>query len=107
MIVLPSVLGCRALRRTVPVHLGSIPLRLPGGTAILFALAASRSVPQAGSQLYGLTTAIHETPGLRAQRVLDTYDHRKAAGFALTSVGVKNLGMAFGAKPGNFYMCSD
>jgi hypothetical protein len=113
MTVLPGVLGCRTLRRTVPVRLGSNPLRLPGGppasperagTAIFFALAALRSVPQAGSQLHGLTTAIHETPGLRAQRVLDAYDHRKAAGFAFTAVGVKNLGMTLGAKPGNFDM---
>ena len=34
--------------------------RLPGGTPILFALAALRSVPQAGSQFRGLATAIHE-----------------------------------------------
>jgi hypothetical protein len=38
--------------------------RLPGGTPILFALAALRSVPQAGSQLRGLATAIHEISGL-------------------------------------------
>ncbi|MGB7033743.1 MAG: hypothetical protein WBF29_20065 [Syntrophobacteria bacterium] len=31
--VLPGVLGCRTLRRTVQVRLGSNPLRLPGGTA--------------------------------------------------------------------------
>jgi hypothetical protein len=33
---------------------------LPGGTPILFALAALRSVPQAGSQFRGLATGIHE-----------------------------------------------
>ena len=38
--------------------------RVPGGTPILFALAALRSVPQAGSQFRGLATAIHETTGL-------------------------------------------
>ncbi|MEE8316553.1 MAG: hypothetical protein V3W07_01770 [Syntrophobacteria bacterium] len=32
--VLPGVLGCRTLRRTVLVRLGSNPLRLPGGTSI-------------------------------------------------------------------------
>jgi hypothetical protein len=37
---------------------------LPGGTAILFALAALRSVPQAGSQFRGLVTAIHKISGL-------------------------------------------
>ncbi|MEE9122654.1 MAG: hypothetical protein V3U56_15440 [Syntrophobacteria bacterium] len=39
MPVLPGVLGCRPLRRTVQVRLGPNPLRLPGGTAIF---AASR-----------------------------------------------------------------
>jgi type IV fimbrial biogenesis protein FimT len=34
MTVLPGVLGCRTLRRTVQVRLGSNPLRLPGGTLI-------------------------------------------------------------------------
>jgi len=38
--------------------------RRPGGTPIFFALAALRSVPQAGSQFRGLTTAIHEISGL-------------------------------------------
>jgi len=33
MAVLPGVLGCRTLRRTVQVRLGSNPLRLPGGTS--------------------------------------------------------------------------
>jgi hypothetical protein len=32
--VLPGVLGCRLLRRTVQVRLGTNTLRLPGGTAI-------------------------------------------------------------------------
>ncbi|MDH3557546.1 MAG: hypothetical protein OES18_17010 [Deltaproteobacteria bacterium] len=32
--VLPCVLGCRTLRRTVHVRLGSNSLRLPGGTPI-------------------------------------------------------------------------
>jgi len=34
MAVLPGVLECRTLRRTVQVRLGSNPLRLPGGTTI-------------------------------------------------------------------------
>ncbi|MGB6376999.1 MAG: hypothetical protein WBG24_09795 [Syntrophobacteria bacterium] len=34
MAVLPGVLGCRTLRRTVQVRLGSNTLRLPGGTTI-------------------------------------------------------------------------
>jgi hypothetical protein len=34
MVVLPGVLGCRTLRRTVQVRLGSNSLRLPGGTPI-------------------------------------------------------------------------
>ena len=32
--VLPGVLGCRPLRRTVQVRLGTNTLRLPGGTPI-------------------------------------------------------------------------
>jgi len=69
MAVLPGVLGYRALRRTVQVRLetnSAVPRdELPGGTPILFALAALRSVPQAGSQFRGLATAIHEISGLR------------------------------------------
>ena len=34
MVVLPGVLGCRPLRRTVQVRLGTNILRLPGGTSI-------------------------------------------------------------------------
>ncbi|MDH3773659.1 MAG: hypothetical protein OEV22_09135 [Deltaproteobacteria bacterium] len=34
MAVLPGVLGCRPLRRTVQVRLGTNTLRLPGGTSI-------------------------------------------------------------------------
>jgi hypothetical protein len=83
MAVLPGVLGCRTLRRTVQVRLGSNPAvprgELPGGpsasperagsrwragTPIFFALAALRSFPQAGSQFRGLATAIHEISGL-------------------------------------------
>jgi hypothetical protein len=34
MAVLPGVLGCRPLRRTIQVRLGTNPLWLPGGTLI-------------------------------------------------------------------------
>jgi hypothetical protein len=34
MVVLPGVLGCRLLRRTIQVRLGTNTLRLPGGTPI-------------------------------------------------------------------------
>ncbi|MEE9528394.1 MAG: hypothetical protein V3W07_12070 [Syntrophobacteria bacterium] len=34
MDILPGVLGCRPLRRTVQVRLGTNTLRLPGGTPI-------------------------------------------------------------------------
>ncbi|MCG6946577.1 MAG: hypothetical protein LJE87_14690 [Deltaproteobacteria bacterium] len=60
MAVLPGVLGRRSLRRTLQVRLGTNTMRVPGGTSILFALAALRSVPQAGSQFRGLATAIHK-----------------------------------------------
>ncbi|MGB5922311.1 MAG: hypothetical protein WBG51_03685 [Syntrophobacteria bacterium] len=74
MAVLPGVLGCSFDRlRTgspcdVPFRYASesrgIAGRFPGGTPIFFALAALRSVPQAGSQFRGLATAIHEISGL-------------------------------------------
>jgi hypothetical protein len=62
---LPGVLGPHALRRTVQVRLGPESLWLPGCKPLCIALAALRSVPQAGSQLHCLATAIHETCGLR------------------------------------------
>ena len=34
MAALPCVLGCRPLRRTIQVRLGTNTLRLPGGTPI-------------------------------------------------------------------------
>jgi hypothetical protein len=71
MVVLPGVLGCRPLRRTGQVRLGTNPAvprdELPGGKPIFFALAALRSVPQAGSQFRGLATAIREISGIRGQ----------------------------------------
>ena len=93
MAVLPGVLGCRSLRRTVQVRLGTNPAvprdGCPArgasacaarGTPIFFALAALRSVPhrkrhlrQAGSQFRGLATAIHEISGLeRTKAYIDT-----------------------------------
>ncbi len=63
MVVLTGVLGPRILRRTIQVRLGSESLRLPGGTPILFALAALRSVTQAGSQFHDLATPFRETCG--------------------------------------------
>ena len=76
MTVLPGVLGCSFDRlRTgspcdVPFRYASEPIPRYRGTVarwhtpILFALAPLRSVPQAGSQLRGLATAIHEISGL-------------------------------------------
>ena len=68
MVVLPCVLGFRSLQRTIQVCLGTKTLRLPGGTTIYFALAALRSVPQAGSRFRGLVTPIHKTSGLDSPR---------------------------------------
>jgi hypothetical protein len=48
--------------------------RRPGGTPILFALAALRSVPQAGSQ----ATAIHEISGLGVLSIRG-FDHPPSA----------------------------
>ncbi|MDH3898326.1 MAG: hypothetical protein OEV18_13170 [Deltaproteobacteria bacterium] len=44
---LPCVLGCRTLRRTVQVRLGSNSLRLPGGAPI-FALSRRQFIKYAG-----------------------------------------------------------
>ncbi len=48
MVVLPGVLGCRTLRRTVEVRLGTNTLRLPGGTPI-FAVSRQQFMKYSGS----------------------------------------------------------
>ena len=48
MVVLPGVLGCRTLRRTVEVRLGTNTLRLPGGTPI-FAVSLQQFMKYSGS----------------------------------------------------------
>ena len=48
MIVLPGVLGCRILRRTIQVRLGSNPLRWPGDTT-LSAISRREFVKHPGS----------------------------------------------------------
>ncbi|MDH3557482.1 MAG: hypothetical protein OES18_16690 [Deltaproteobacteria bacterium] len=53
MAVLPGVLGCRTLRRTVQVRLGSNPLPLPGTRRKRLRCAWH-------AHLCGLATAIHE-----------------------------------------------
>ncbi len=58
MSVLPSVLGCRTLRRTVQVRLGSNLLRLPGTRRKRLRCAWH-------TLIHGLGTAIHETSGLK------------------------------------------
>ena len=52
MAVLPGVLGCRLLRRTVQVRLGTNP-------------AVPRTVTRWHAHLHGLATAIHEISGLK------------------------------------------
>ncbi len=47
MAVLPGVLGCRHLRRTVQVRLGANTLRLPGGTPI-FAVSPQQFMKHPG-----------------------------------------------------------
>ncbi len=51
MVVLPGVLGCRLLRRTVQLRLGSNP-------------AVRGTVARWHAHLCGLATAIHEISGL-------------------------------------------
>ena len=75
MAFLPGVLGCRTLRRTVQVRLGTNTLRLPGGTPIF----------------RGLATAIHEISGLEyfwCQRD----DFHKSLGSQFARHGSKNTG---------------
>jgi hypothetical protein len=57
MAVLPGVLGCRSLRRTVQVRLGTNTLRLPGTRRKRLRCAWH-------VHLRGLATAIHEISGL-------------------------------------------
>ncbi|MGB6378312.1 MAG: hypothetical protein WBG24_16495 [Syntrophobacteria bacterium] len=47
MAVLPGVLGCRHLRRTVLVRLGTNTLRLPGGTPIFVVSRQQLKLPAA------------------------------------------------------------
>ena len=83
MAVLPGVLGCRPLRRTVEVRLGTNPAvprdGCPArgasacaacGMPIFFALAPLRSVPQAGFQFRGLATVI-EAPCSKLQGIFE------------------------------------
>jgi len=66
MAVLPGVLGCRPLRRTVQVRLGTNPAVPRDGCQVARPSSSRslRSVPQAGSQFRDLATAIHEIPWL-------------------------------------------
>ena len=57
MAVLPGVLGCRTLRRTVQVRLGSNTLHAAQAPAL-------RAVARWQAHLHGLATVIHETSGL-------------------------------------------
>jgi hypothetical protein len=57
MVVLPGVLGCWLLRRTVQVRLGTNPLHAAQAPAL-------RAVARWHAHLHGLATAIHEISGL-------------------------------------------
>ena len=56
MAVLPGVLGCRTLRRTIQVRLGSNPLRLPGGPSI-FTISRRQFMKYPGKVLLALFPA--------------------------------------------------
>ena len=45
--------------------------------------------------------------GASILQIFDADDHRKAAGFAFTAVGIENLRMTLGTKAGNFDMFSE
>jgi hypothetical protein len=54
MVVLPAVLGCRPLRRTIQARLGTNTLHAAQAPAL-------RAVARWRTHLRGLATAIHET----------------------------------------------
>jgi hypothetical protein len=63
MAVLPAVLECRPLRRTIQVRLGTNTLRLPGGTPI-FVVSRQQFMKYpgwylAGDQEYSISNLIH------------------------------------------------
>ena len=62
MAVLPDVLGCRPLRRTVQVRLGTNP-------------AVRGTVGRWHTHLRGLATAIHETSELEVYHVIAANSH--------------------------------
>jgi hypothetical protein len=57
MAVPPGVLGCRLLRRTIQVRLGTNTLHAAQAPAL-------RAVTERHTHLHGLATAIHQTSGL-------------------------------------------
>ncbi len=61
--VLPGVLGCRPLRRTVQVRLGTNTLRLPGGTPI-FMVSRQQFMKYPG---YGTSLSLEPTSSGRGQ----------------------------------------
>jgi len=84
MSVLPSVLGCRTLRRTVQVRLGSNLLRLPGTRRKRLRCAWH-------TLLHGLVTAIRETSGLGVIKDVRT-DRAKVGTFFAMKVGRRSKG---------------
>ncbi|MEE9526246.1 MAG: hypothetical protein V3W07_01150 [Syntrophobacteria bacterium] len=73
MAVLPCVLGCRTLRRTVQVRLGSNPLRLPGGPAI-FTISRRQFVNYPGYSFPILTFQHWSIPKSKKGETLDDFD---------------------------------
>ncbi|MEE9527282.1 MAG: hypothetical protein V3W07_06420 [Syntrophobacteria bacterium] len=66
MAVLPGVLGCRTLRRTVQVRLGTNTLRLPGGTPI-FVLSRQRFMKYPGLETRVSPNVAYPRRGKRRQ----------------------------------------
>ena len=68
MAVLPGVLGCRPLRRTIQVRLGTNTLRLPGGTPI-FVISRQQFMKYAG---WGLFDEVGGREKMKNEKPLDS-----------------------------------
>ncbi|MEE8621391.1 MAG: hypothetical protein V3T37_05000 [Syntrophobacteria bacterium] len=75
MAVLPGVLGCRPLRRTVQVRLGTNTLRVPGGTPI-FMVSRQQFMKYPGSEGLALFIGMRVYPRLRVQLSVFASDHK-------------------------------
>jgi hypothetical protein len=89
MAVLPGVLGCRLLRRTVQVRLGTNPLHAAQAPAL-------RAAARWHVHLHGLATAMHELSGLSGTAT----SSGKAAKFRVWADRTGHSGLSLSVKLG-------